>query len=49
MRGLAKDAFDFMDRAAASAKEWGLSNMAAKFEKSNKDLSASVNNFVNSD
>ncbi len=49
MRGLAKDAFDFMDRAAASAKEWGLSNMAAKFEKTNKELSSTVNNFVNSD
>ena len=42
-------AFDFMDRSAASAKEWGLSNLAAKFEKNNKELSASVNNFVNSD
>lgn len=49
MRGLTKDAFDVMERCANTAKEWKLDVLSSKWEKTNKDLSNSVNNFINTD
>lgn len=49
MRGLAKDAFDTMERCANSAKQWNMESLANKFEKSNKELANAVNSFVNND
>ena len=49
MRGLTKDAYDMMERCAATAKEWKMDALTAKYEKTNKEFTAAVNNYVNSD
>jgi hypothetical protein len=49
MRGLAKDAFDMMERCAATASEWKSETLKAKWERSNKELESAVANYVNNE
>jgi hypothetical protein len=48
-RGLAKDAFDFMQRCSQTASEWKMTNESVKWEKTNKELQSAVNSYVNQD
>jgi len=47
MMGLAKDAFDTMERCMAMAKEIKNTKMASDMERTSKELSAPTNNFLN--
>lgn len=49
MRGMAKDAFELMERCAATAKEWNFTDLNNKWDRTNKELGSAVSNFVNSE
>jgi len=49
MMELTRDAYDYMERCANTAKEWKSTNLANKYEKINKELMTAVNSFFSMD
>ncbi len=49
MRPYSKDAFDSMDRCVNAAKQWGLTDLAAKWERVTKEYRPAVENFYNAE
>ncbi|MEZ4805084.1 MAG: hypothetical protein R2852_06275 [Bacteroidia bacterium] len=48
-RSQTKDAMDWMSRCAAAAKEWNLTQLSEKWEKTNKELGPTVQTYVNTE
>lgn len=49
LRLMTKDAFDTMERCAATAKQWNMESLANKMEKGNKEVTNAVTTFINND
>jgi tetratricopeptide (TPR) repeat protein len=49
LRLMTKDAFDTMERCAATAKQWNMESLANKMEKGNKEVTNAVSTFINND
>ena len=46
MQLMTKDNYDWMERCAATAKEWGNTALASKYEKAVKDVTSAVNAYL---